>query len=494
MDNKFFKHLTYIHILAIVYASLTAVFQCIAACYSYPPNLEGIKLPAELIMSSKQADDLSEPTQLPLIENLLVIFLAPDGTHHYGLVECKLYDKNTYRIYDCKTHTYELISSDNIRSLNLLVQFTYQPHPPPRYLARIIESFINDNIIGPRPPFLQSCIIPNSGKIIVIGDLHGNSKALRHILGRLYLKKIINKAGILTPDSYMIFTGDLADRGPWGPEVWAQILQLKKFNPDQIFVTRGNHETISCAQTGEFFKQMLNITGISKESLLFLLQQLFAKMPHGLLLGVAPEPRHDPYNAPYHFLCFCHGGIDPIVNFKYLIQKTIQHHKKTGRPDIISYHFPYQNPDASGLLWTDFCSNLYSNEPAIRRNSVRGDVVHLFNMSAILDFFDEHISNHPNHPYILDAMIRGHQHIVGLGRLNKTSPIQDFDWNMLDSEKPEPIEPSSVYTCCSSTKWLFGASYETETHAEITFNKDIRQWQITSNSCFRVPKAYSSNI
>lgn len=188
------------------------------------------------------------------------------------------------------------------------------------------------------------------------------------------------------------------------------------------------------------------------------------------------------------FFFFCHGGIDPIINLKYFFQKIVQDHKKSGNTDTTSLHFSHADRENSGLLWTDFRANRYTDEPPCRTSSPRGPQIHLFNASAILEFFSEHVSQHPRHPYILDAMIRGHQHLFGIGRLKDESPSEEHDWQMLSSGTTERIKPGSLYTCTSSTRWLPSAMYEVEADAEIAFDKDSRTWQLTSNSLYRLPK------
>ena len=438
----------------------------------------GLKLPTESSISPEEtASSSTEPT-CPISKGLLVIVPSfGENTFHYAIIDMHPFESFVYFVHDCKTHSREMREDKYIRLLKLLPQLTYQPHPPIDYIIRSFQTFI-DQTTADIYPFIHARIIQNLSKIIVIGDLHGNSKALRHILFRLYLRKIIDKTGLLMPNAYMVFTGDLTDRGPYGPELWTIIMQLKRANKDRVSILRGNHEAVSIARDGNFFEQMQHVTQFSPSVTTLLLEEFYQKLPFGLIIGRAPEPRQDPYNAPYRFLFFCHGGIDPIINLKYFFQKIVQDHKKSGGTDTTSLHFSHHSPEYSGLLWTDFRANRSPDEPPCRTCSVRGANLHLFNASAVLEFFAEHTSQHPRHPYILEAVVRGHQHLNGIGKLKEESPGEPLDWHLLSPKKPEPITPGTVYTCTSSTKWLNISLFETEAHAEITFDNDTNQWQL----------------
>jgi len=110
--------------------------------------------------------------------------------------------------------------------------------------------------------------------------------------------------------------------------------------------------------------------------------------------------------------------------------------------------------------------------------SSRGAELHLFNTSAAMDFFDEHTSEHPHHPYILDGLIRGHQHLGGIGRLRMQADSGQ-DWVPLESQETEVIQQASIYTCTASTKWVCDRSFYSVSYADIGFNEDTRQWTFT---------------
>lgn len=484
MDQTFSLNKKYVNILILCAITFTILTHTMELETQETPH--HLKLPQELSMTTEQAHCISKEASTSFPRGIVVLVQSSDQTYHYAILEFKFNDSDVL-IRNCATDKLEMVSLEKLRSLEFLIQITLQPHPPKELITNSFHLFYEPTLAEGASPSLEARILLNSCRIIVIGDLHGDSTGLRHILKNLYLSRIINKKGILASNAYLVFTGDLTDRGPYGPEVWTLIMELKNLNKDQVYTLRGNHESLEMATLGNFFKQLKDASEFNDQNLSYLLQRLFNSMPLGLFCGVAPQPHNDAYNAPYHFLFFCHGGIDPMVNLKYLIQKAIQLHKRSGQVNTLQ-HLLLHYPETSGLLWTDFCSNRTTEEPARRIDSSRGANSNMLNASATLDFFDEHSSNLARHPYILDAIVRGHQHLEGIARLKLLSPEEEQDWKPIHDMRTEAIEQGSIYTCIASTKWLFYPKKEqtVEAYAEITFDQKTNKWQMTPHITKRV--------
>ena len=76
-------------------------------------------------------------------------------------------------------------------------------------------------------------------RLAVVGDLHGDARALAAILdglGREFLKDPLNK---------LIFLGDYVDRGSDSVGVLQTVCQLKQTSADSVILMRGNHEAPS---------------------------------------------------------------------------------------------------------------------------------------------------------------------------------------------------------------------------------------------------------
>jgi len=84
-------------------------------------------------------------------------------------------------------------------------------------------------------------------EIFVIGDIHGNMKSL------LRLIEIIEQAN----PKYVIFLGDIVDRGPYQLECLILILTLKIQQAEKYFFLKGNHESLEINQYYGFYKDFM---------------------------------------------------------------------------------------------------------------------------------------------------------------------------------------------------------------------------------------------
>lgn len=81
--------------------------------------------------------------------------------------------------------------------------------------------------------------IADVNRLAVVGDLHGDARALAAILegiGREFLQDPLNK---------LVFLGDYVDRGSDSVGVLQTVCRLKKVSPDSVILMRGNHEAPS---------------------------------------------------------------------------------------------------------------------------------------------------------------------------------------------------------------------------------------------------------
>jgi len=94
------------------------------------------------------------------------------------------------------------------------------------------------------PIFAQKLLVPANSRIVLVGDLHSSMSSLLNILGSLQSKCLFaeKESFKLISSCYMIFLGDIVDRGPYGIEIMTLLAQLQIANPDRVFVVNGNHE------------------------------------------------------------------------------------------------------------------------------------------------------------------------------------------------------------------------------------------------------------
>lgn len=79
--------------------------------------------------------------------------------------------------------------------------------------------------------------LPEKGKVLVVGDLHGDLGSLVFILEESDFTEKGNKEAL-----YLVFLGDYGDRGEKSPEAYYLILTLKSIFRKRIILLRGNHE------------------------------------------------------------------------------------------------------------------------------------------------------------------------------------------------------------------------------------------------------------
>ena len=73
--------------------------------------------------------------------------------------------------------------------------------------------------------------------LYVVGDIHGQFEDLI---------RIFEQNGQPKNERAFIFNGDLVDRGPNSFECLLTLFLIKLCQPNSLYITRGNHESMSC--------------------------------------------------------------------------------------------------------------------------------------------------------------------------------------------------------------------------------------------------------
>ena len=132
----------------------------------------------------------------------------------------------------------------------------------------------------------EPTILSVNAPITLVGDIHGQFQDLLEI----FYQQGYPKDGIS-----FIFIGDYVDRGLNSVEVFLLLLILKINFPNQIFMTRGNHESRIITQQYGFYDEILRKFGTAIVWQFF--TEVFDTMPLGCLIN----------NKIY---CL-HGGLSP---------------------------------------------------------------------------------------------------------------------------------------------------------------------------------------
>lgn len=132
------------------------------------------------------------------------------------------------------------------------------------------------------------------GKYIIFGDIHGSVHSLARSLLRFQTKGILK--GFKLKDGYnIVFLGDLVDKGQYGYETLYLVLKLKKVNPKNVFVIRGNHDGSESLNRYTGFKYQLS--EISEESIYPNILNCISKFPAAIF-----------FKSNNSFIQMCHGG------------------------------------------------------------------------------------------------------------------------------------------------------------------------------------------
>jgi len=85
-------------------------------------------------------------------------------------------------------------------------------------------------------------------EVLVIGDIHGNLNGLQTLI------EIIEQVN----PRFVIFLGDIVDRGPHQLECLILILALKIQQADKYFLLKGNHESLEINKYYGFYQDFIN--------------------------------------------------------------------------------------------------------------------------------------------------------------------------------------------------------------------------------------------
>lgn len=198
-------------------------------------------------------------------------------------------------------------------------------------------------------------------RVIVIGDLHGD------LISLIRLVEIIN----LENPKYVLFLGDIVDRGSHQLECLVLILALKIKDSKKYYLLKGNHETFEVNRNYGFYQDFLRRFKDRKKFDQIL--AVYNALPYGALVNES-------------FLCL-HGGIPE--DFKIIDRlKGI----KTSDSNL-----NYENTAKSLLqiMWNDPKPNQKGFT-----ESFRGTDIKFFGEDVFTDFMQENR---------LDYLIRGHE-------------------------------------------------------------------------------------
>ncbi len=209
--------------------------------------------------------------------------------------------------------------------------------------------------------------IKDTEEIYVIGDIHGNLKSLLKII------ELINKN---RKPKFVIFLGDIVDRGLKQLECLIIVLILKILEPKTFFLLKGNHETLEMNQAYGFFSEFVhrfkNIEKFNK------VLNIYNSLPICALIN-------------NRILCL-HGGIPEDIN---ILRKM----KDLKQEDINNSVLKSIKQGIFQIMWND-----PKAEVSVFINSYRGPGIKFFGNKVFDRFMKENN---------LDYLIRAHECFEG---------------------------------------------------------------------------------
>lgn len=253
----------------------------------------------------------------------------------------------------------------------------------------IIKKSLDDKINGNINIFYaQKLCVSIKSNVIFFGDFHGTIHTFLRSLLRLKIMGYIDDKFRLDKNIYIIFLGDIVDRGIYSCELLYTIMKMKTINPTNIYICRGNHETCQISSIYGFKHEINHKYGDYYQKVC----ESWNFLPSAIFL-------HN--NISPYFIQLCHGGLYRDVNVikNFLLDKKQKYL-------VIKGDYGYD------FIWSDFiCGHLDESQQSNicgRDNNQRG-IGRIYTGMATLNYFIK--------SDLLVGIIRGHQDLFNNTKL-----------------------------------------------------------------------------
>jgi diadenosine tetraphosphatase ApaH/serine/threonine PP2A family protein phosphatase len=215
-------------------------------------------------------------------------------------------------------------------------------------ILQIIHQAVN--IFNEETLLLELNVEELDREVFVIGDIHGNLRCLQRLV------EIIEQ----TNPRFVIFLGDIVDRGPYQLECLIMVLALKIRYPNKYYILKGNHETLEMNQYYGFYNVLMS--------------KFYGQMKFDEILSLYLAL---PFCALVNNSILClHGGIPEDIEF---IRKL-----KGLKPKDIALTFKSIAKILMQIMWNDPKSGLKGFS-----ESFRGPGIRFFGEDVFDDFMKE---------------------------------------------------------------------------------------------------------
>jgi hypothetical protein len=287
----------------------------------------------------------------------------------------------------------------------------------------------------------------HTDKLIIFGDFHGSfSTFVRHLL-RFKKIGVIDENGKIKIGHYLIFLGDIVDRGIYSYEILMILYLLIINNPDQIILNNGNHEELT--SNGRINKNIYGTISITDHRTYIgnFINELLGKFKDlEEMLEIYTEIQNVMRFQPSAILCRNPNDTEKII---FMAHGGLPHDKKNRNELEKSFRdkmaekksFYIHNDIGVSIRWNDF----YGADNTDRSMRTAGD------NSGIQKIGKNVLDNAKFYGIIM--VIRGHEDLhhnmklIGEGSLN---------WVSIKEETKKYISDPTKELKCKSDKNIFG--------------------------------------
>jgi len=198
----------------------------------------------------------------------------------------------------------------------------------PKYVSYLTTEFLNlYKARHPKPVVYADT--PKPGRLILVGDTHGQLADVLHILHQL---------GPPTASNRYLFNGDIADRGHQAVEIFMILMAFFIADPESIIINRGNHENedmnaLDADSGGGFSEEVLSKYGL-------MAYRRFVSAFKVLSLCVVVEKE----------IFVVHGGLTRVKALSLDYINSIDHHDCTAPHPLAT---GVKDQVFSDLVWSD---------------------------------------------------------------------------------------------------------------------------------------------
>jgi hypothetical protein len=311
----------------------------------------------------------------------------------------KIYTNDNF--YNSKEEWSQLITYDYLKESLKELKLQYIEHyekiwPESKYIQ---FGWKGDTTNFKDPVFAQKVEIdpvkqPHA-KVVIIGDLHSSFHSIYHIIKDIKEKDIrFFKEGMkLREDSYIVFLGDILDRGPYSLELLLFVFKLKIINFENVIIINGNHEDMNqYSGDGTGSESYFQFTSNSDENISNHANYIQTLRELNNTLTYLPSVVFLKYHNKWFHLC--HGGIgEEFIQYTQLKLNPLLKFLTFDKDQNVL--FLDDNKTSHGLKWDDFDQTQILYTPNTSRGA--GNIIGP-------DFTEKYLKLHN-----IEMIIRGHQ-------------------------------------------------------------------------------------